>query len=551
MKLFSQIVAAAAFACGVIPSQAMANQSPVDQADPSVVEDELRDEKRERPDGRPLQAPKPRPARSSPNTPILVGAVRVEGAQALPQAAFAPVIESYAGRTLSPGELQALASDIANVARRAGFGLATAWIPQQRVEHGVLKVLVDEGRIDAVEVTGSGRDAAERYVRRLGAPGPVRTAELERQLLLAGDAAGVEMGKARLERRDGRNVLVVAASQDRIQGRAILDNWGSSTSGPIRARLSFDVNGVFGPDDRLSVDGLVTPVQPKEFGLLRAVYGAPIDSSGTEISIGGYVAASEAGGALVRRDIDGRSIEAEAELRHPLLRSRQASVWAALTVRVRDSEQSREDAPIRDDRLATLTGSLYGVRRLPDGRLRGRASLVQGFGGFGATQHGDPLASRPDADGRFTKIELWAEVEHKLGGRFSLFAQAEGQAANGPLLSSEEMGLGGRFFGRAWDYREFSGDRGLAGALELRFDLKPRQGPIKSTQLYVYADAGTVANEGAGTGGGSLASSGVGIRFRLPKGLRAGLEVGVPLTHGADPTKDDEPRFSFTIDKRF
>ena len=53
--------------------------------------------------------------------------------------------------TKSPSDMRALASDVANVARGAGYGLATAWIPPQRVSNGVLRVVIDEGRIDAIE----------------------------------------------------------------------------------------------------------------------------------------------------------------------------------------------------------------------------------------------------------------------------------------------------------------------------------------------------------------------------------------------------------------
>jgi hemolysin activation/secretion protein len=539
--------------CAAAPAHA--NQTPVDQADPSVVEDELREAERipAPASARPvLQAPRVQEGRSAIAEPVLAGAVLVEGAEALSQAAFAPVVERYAGRTLAPEELRALASDIAAVARDAGYRLATAWIPEQRIDLGVLRVRLDEGRIDAVEVTGSGRAAAEPRLRALVGGGPVRTAELERRLLLAGDLPGVRLGKARLERRGGRNILVVAATRDRVEGRASLDNWGSATAGPVRARISMDVNGVVTGDDRLSVDGVVTPLEPSEFALLRLGYASAIGANGTELSLGGYYARSHAGGPLSARDIEGRSAEIGFELRHPLLRSRRSSVWAALGAHLRTSSQTREDARVRDDSLTTLAASLYAFHQLPGGRLRGRIAVTRGLALFGATHGGDPLASRFDADGVFTKLELWGEYEQRLGAGLSLLLAAEAQASDGPLLSSEEMGLGGRFFGRAWDYREFAGDSGIAGAAELRYDLKRPGGTIlNAVQLYGYADAGTVSNEGTGTGGGSLASSGGGVRLWLDGSVKAGVEVGVPLTDGADPTKSDKPRVSFTIDKRF
>jgi hemolysin activation/secretion protein len=178
-------------------------------------------------------------------------------------------------------------------------------------------------------------------------------------------------------------------------------------------------------------------------------------------------------------------------------------------------------------------------------------SFVQGLDALGATHEGDPLASRIDASARFSKVEFWGEYEHGFGRGFSVVAQMEAQAANRPLLSSEEMGLGGRYFGRAWDYREFSGDKGIAGALELRFDLKNLPSPATSGQLYTYVDGGSVGNYEGGFGGGSLASAGAGIRLWLNGSIEAALEAGFPLSDGSDPAADRDPRLSFTLGTRF
>jgi Ca2+-binding RTX toxin-like protein len=56
---------------------------------------------------------------------------------------------------------------------------------------------------------------------------------------------------------------------------------------------------------------------------------------------------------------------------------------------------------------------------------------------------------------------------------------------------SEEMGLGGRYMLRGYDYRERSGDNGIAGSAEIRFDLADQPKPIKAVQLYLFADGGT------------------------------------------------------------
>ncbi|MEA3013131.1 MAG: hypothetical protein QOD42_1676 [Sphingomonadales bacterium] len=543
-------LAAASFLA--VPAPAAA-QTPVDQADPAVVEEQLQANERQPQSAHDTVLPAV-PARRdavAPSEIVVAGAIRIDGATELPPAAFARAIEPYLGRPLGPDDLRALTRDVAAVARAAGFGLATAWIPSQSLVAGVLRVVVDEGRIDAVEVEGSGREAVERRLAPLATGRPLRTAELERQLLLAGDLAGISLGRPRIVRRHGRNILKVRAVLDRVQGRATIDNSGSATIGPVRARLSVDVNSLVVPGDRLSVGGVVTPIQPREFQLAQASYTMPIGRNGTEASVRGYVGHTDPGASLRDEDVAGVSAEAEASISHPLLRSRAASLWASAAMIVRDSRLDRRGARVRDDRIVTATATLSGNARFGGGRLRVRLSYVQGFDWLSATARGDPLASRPDGGGPFSKVEFWAQYERPLGRGFSLDLRGQGQIASRPLLASEEIGLGGRQFLRGFDYWELSGDEGAAAAAEVRYDLAsglPR--PLRRLQLYLYADAGRVTNLRGGFGGGSLASAGGGVRAWLVDGFEAGLELGLPLTDGLFDD-DPDPRFSFTLGSRF
>lgn len=534
------------------PAAALAQTDPDDRADSAIAsEDERRPE--------PVQVSRPAPPAmqaevedgSAPaGAAFVAGAIRVDGAVALPPSAFAAAIEPYLGRPLSSADLRALARDIGDAARHAGYGLASAWIPPQTVNGGVLRVRLEEGRIDAVEATGPAGPSVERLLRRLTGGAPVATAALERQLLLAGDLAGVSVGHARLDRSSGRNVLKVETGFERARVRASMDNWGTDAIGPVRARFFADFNGTFMTGDRASFGATVTPLQPREFQLVQAAYSVPIGTAGTEATVRVYLSQSQAGASLRSRDLDGDSVELEAGLSHPLVRSRAESLWAHLFLSVRDSELTRADLTVRDDRITSVSASLYGIARMAGGFGRARVALLQGLDLFDATERGDPLASRVDAGGAFTKLALWAEYVRALGRGFSVELSGEGQIASRPLLASEEMGLGGRTFLRGYDYREFSGDRGVAGGAELRYDFARTPEPLQRVQLYAYADAGTVENLRGGFGGGSLASAGGGLRVFLDPGLDLGLELGVPLADGFSGHKPD-PRLSFTLGARF
>jgi hemolysin activation/secretion protein len=528
-----------------------AAQSIADRGDASLIREQAGREPaplREIASVRPLD-PTPRALAANVDG-ITVGAVHVEGAMAVPASAFAAAIQPYLGRELGEGELRTLASDVAAVARQRGYGLASARVPRQRLTNGVLRVQLDEGMIDAVEVTGDGAGAVQPLLNRLISGRPVKTAELERQLLLAGDAAGVSTQGARIEERLGQRVLLLQALRRRTEGRVSTDNWGSRVVGPVVGTVSFDVNGVTGFRDRLSLSASLTAQAP-EYQFASATYTLPIASRGTEVAVSGYYGHLRPGADLRESDLEGDSAELRLGLTHPLLRSRSTSLWASFDAVLRNSDVDRSGLPDRRDRIRAASLGVGGLAAVGGGRLRARITLVQGLPVLGATEEGTALASRADGSAIFTKIEAYAYFQRALGRRFSLAAAMTGQLSARPLLSSMEMGLGGRSFLRAFDYREVSGDSGAAAYVESRFDLgKLFGGIVGKTQIYAYADGGRVRNLRAGRGGGALASAGGGVRLSLFSGTDASFEVGVPLTD-SPYNRSPKPRFSFAFSRAF
>jgi hemolysin activation/secretion protein len=538
----------------VLPSVAQAAgavDAPGDRQDPSLAREQLQ---RESP--RDLKAPAApaipsgQPSAPALAEPITPGAIQIVGVTVVPQSAFAPVIQPYLGRMLSTRDLAGLAGEVAGILRKAGYGLATAVVPPQRIDTGVLRILVDEGRIDLVDAGGDA--AVERVLGVLANGKPVRTAMLERQLLLAEDLAGATLDKPQIVRRGGKQVLVVKVFRTRLSGRAGADNWGSDSVGPVRATFNIDFNAPLAANDRLSIGAAVTPAQPGEFQYVEATYARPVGSTGTEAAASGYYAhtRTRADGATGGPVYDGNSSQAEARLTHALARSRMFSAWATADMALMDSRLDLGGRPVRSDRIARASALFTFLARGKASWIRGRLGFVQGLDLLGATEPGDPLASRGDASGRFRKLEFYSAYGTDLAPRVGLVLAVQGQFASRPLLVSEEIGLGGQGFLRAFDYRELSGDEGAAASAELRYDLPRLPGPLQRGQLYAYADAGRVSNLSNGFGGGKLASAGGGFRLWLPKGFEANVELGLPLTHSPFHS-DPAPRSSFTLSKSF
>src|SRR5687767_6898560 len=89
-------------------------QPAADRADPSIAGARSGDEALPQVPRAPLRIAPHRPAEADQAgaETVLVGAVRVDGAVALPPAVFAPAIEPFLGRPLSPTDLRGLATEV-------------------------------------------------------------------------------------------------------------------------------------------------------------------------------------------------------------------------------------------------------------------------------------------------------------------------------------------------------------------------------------------------------------------------------------------------------
>jgi len=546
MRSFQCLSGLAAALAAANPAAA---QTVLDRVDPTRIEERKDDEVPAIPDD--LEAVLVEPTNASASGPgVVVGAIDLVGLREMPRSAFAHIIERYVGRTLSGAELAELADLLASKARET-YPLASATIERQTLRGGVLRVRIDEGRVDEIVLDGPANRAVLAAVQPLATGEPVTRADLERRLLLAGDVDGVSLGKARIERRDDRNVLVIPLAYSRFAAQITLDNDSTRPLGPLEVIASGRANGLLDHDDSLQALLLNSVPSLSELNFVRLRYANRIDASGTRVILTASHSDTNPGSYLSALEIDGHSWLAAAGLEFPILRSRRTSLWIDAALDYRELTQFRAGSLARGDHLTTARLSLSGATSLAGGNLRANAALSQGLDALNATRSGDPLSSRQDADGTFTKIVLSAQWSGKLVGALGLRAAVRTQLASQPLLVAEEVGIGGAQFGRGYDYSERTGDEGTMGYVELNLARKRKLGPVNGFDFYAFADGAEVKNLAGGFGGGTLFSSGGGMRIDVDRRTDAGFEVAVPLSGDRYDTDSTAPRIRFSVTRYF
>lgn len=462
-----------------------------------------------------------------------LGAVAIEGTTVFTPSALSVYFEPYLATEVDEKTLAVIATAITDHYRRAGFLLAYATVPPQDVNAGIVRIVVVEGRIDQVRIEGGGANsqAIEAIARPLLTRGPLRTATLERTIGLIRDVKGMTVTDVSLARSPDDPVLhslKISVRNDRVRSLAYVDNRGTDPAGRMRFYSSTSVASLVRVGDQLRVDLFAIPGRKYHYAYGQVAASVPVGGNGLKIGVS--ASAGDNRQRLSGDRIDGKSTNLVALLSYPIIRSRSLTLVGKASINDwRNVGDANRDRNQRDRlRVARVGLDIFNEEST---RLTGEVVISQGLEFGGMTRIGDPLASRPDASGRFTKLAFTIQVARPLSARATLQAIVTGQYSSRPLLSVEEFALGGNRVGRAFDFNEVTGDRGIAAGLELAYRPEDLEKFVNRPELFGFIDGGSAWQAGSDSGlpkRRSLASVGVGGRFSLA-GLSFSTEVGIPL----------------------
>jgi hemolysin activation/secretion protein len=489
-------------------------------------------------------------------TPLFVlRHISVVGATAISPGHLATACQSYIGRKVSQADLVEIAAAISDIYRNAGFHLSRAIVPPQDIDNGTIRIQVIEGNITAVDLKGEG--AEDFGVRQMLAPlldeHPSRLSTLERKLLLTNTRPGMRVEDTALEEigtTSGHFRLTVLVKAWHVYASLGIDNLGSSSVGPWQTYATVAYNSLSRPGDMLAVNLSTTPNDPRELAFTRLSYDLPIGNDGVRVGASAYY--SDVWPGDYRHAFADTTTTEGLQLRASIvpLQSQRASLTVTTALDLTNASESDIFGQIYNDRVRTF--SLTADSRLQD-KFGGNNYLTvtwrEGLNVLGASPAGDDFISHLGASPSFSVISAWFTRYQTLTDAWSLKIAGAGQMASRPLYLSQQFYLGGAAFGRGYGAAETSGDNGMAGTLERRFDQKLNSKYMSGYQLYSFVDSGVAWNSGFSYSDGiSLVSVGGGVRFFLANNTQADLSVAAPLSYHVpdNPGHDVRALFSLT-----
>lgn len=532
--------------CGVITSQSglAAELDTIPAVDPGQIQRTIAKEAAEKFPKPVLAAPAlPEPKQAAkvkeqPGIDFHLTKIVIQGAAVYKANDLLPLYQAYLGKDINLAQLQKIVDAITAKYRNDGYILSRAFIPPQRIKGGEVTIRVVEGYVDQATVQGEAGKASsliQSYTDQIIQVRPLQITTLERYALLTNDIPGIK-AKSLLRPSPitpGASDLTMEITEySPYNVFASFDNRGTPFVGPNQFFAGGYLNSMARPGDRIGLT-MARTSQAQELQFYQLSYLTPIQTNGATIEISAQNSNNAPGYLLQRLDIQGRSQEISVKFNYPFLRSRKHNLSFATAFTQRNTFTDALQRKLYRDRIRSIQ---FDVNYNGYDNWKGANNLgftvEQGLNILGASSAGQTDITRPKAIPNYTKFNLTLGRVQYLPRNFSTFVSATGQYSLNPLYASEQFGFGGSQFGRAYDPYEISGDQGLAGKVELRYDQVFNQRFLQAIQYYAYYDIGAVWNIDTASQAARLsaAASGLGARFALNKQTQASLEIAKPLT---------------------
>jgi hemolysin activation/secretion protein len=382
-----------------------------------------------------------------------------------------------------------------------GYGTVFVDIPPQKVEGGVVRLRVTEGRVEKEQISGARYFPERDVIAALpaGTPGQVLQLSKLQDELQAVNAATPDRSVVPVLKAGSAPGTVDLSLQVHdtlpLHGSLEINNQASLDTRSLRSIASVSYGDMFGRLDSLSLQYQTTPQQLDQVRVFAANYVFhPLDSglqpSFEYINSNSNVAAVGTLGVLGIGEIEGL------RLGYPFVTdttSNQSVTFGAdykhFRNTINQSATTSEDTPIS---YLNLSFAYAGLWRSD---WRTTAFSLTANAGPRHVVNNEASFANNRAEGRANYFYLRGDLdfEFKLPAGFRLKLRAAGQAAAEPIITNEDFSIAGIDGVRGYLESEVLGDRGIKETFQVT---SPgwRTHERVIGDVYVFADAGRTWN---------------------------------------------------------
>lgn len=496
----------------------------------------------------------------------------VEGNTTLPSVTIERAVMPFLGPQGSMARVEQARAALERAYQSAGFLSVFVDIPEQRVDAGVVQLRVVEGRVERLAVTGAryyDQGVIRRQVPELAAGNVPNFNRVQAQLA----AVSREERQVQPVLRPGALPGTVEAElqvQDKLPlaAQVALNNQHAADTDPWRLNATLRYGNLWQRDHALALTLVTAPREPDQSTVLVANYTWPLATNWTGVV---YAVVSDSLVEPVGASVVGQGFTLG-------LRAVRAFGFGSSSHTMSlgaDFKDLKERLSFGDDSLSTplryLPFQLAYTGTWPEGRTLSTLNLqwttafrtllqrdVECPGSIGPV---DQFAcKRAGGDGGFTHLR--ADLRHQRPMPFEwpgqLSLRLQGQLGSQPLVSAEQLAVGGADTVRGYLEAEASGDRGLQGSVEWRSPgLLTRETAqrfwLEDLSVLAFLDVARVWVLQPSVGQASRVSlygGGLGLRLRAAPGLSAEADLAFPGKRTVN-TPDHDPRLHLALRAQF
>ncbi|MEG4056216.1 MULTISPECIES: ShlB/FhaC/HecB family hemolysin secretion/activation protein [unclassified Microcoleus] len=492
----------------------------------------------------PLQPTQPTPVESEirPGIPgtIKVAGFEFEGNTAFSDRELAEVTQQFAGREITFAELIAAEAAVTQKYVAAGYINSGAVILANQTfprDGGVVKIRIVEGGLDEIVITGN-RRLNSNYVRSRLERATRRPLNRDRLLealqllqldpLIGNISAELQAGS----RPENSRLEVRVKEADSFNGEVFADNNRSPSVGSFRRGVRINQANLLGLGDGLEVSYANTDGS-NEF---NGSYTVPVNARNGTIGF----AASAASTNIIEEpfdaaEIEGKSRTYELTYRQPIVEKPDRTLALGLSFSRQESdtfllgERFALSAGANDrgeTRVSAVRFFQEYVQRSSNQVFAARSQFSLGTNLFGAT------ANDSGPDSRFLAWRGQAQYVRLLAPETLLIVRSDIQLADRPLLSLEQIGIGGVQSVRGYRQDLLLTDSGAIASAEVRIPVwrvPEVQGLLQVAPFIDFGVGWNQSEEKPNPDSDKLLGAGLGLVWQMGDRLNVRLDYGIPL----------------------
>lgn len=461
----------------------------------------------------------------------------VEGSNPLSERTTRNVLAPYVREQATLDTLRAALKALEDEMRSRGFAFYRVTLPPQDAQ-GSIRLKILSFPIENIDTRGNDHFSRENVLRAL----PVIKAGESPNMIGLARALGFA------NEHPSRNLNVLMRQSDvgdaleaQVQVRderpwrlfAGANNSGTSSTGRTRVFAGLQHSNLYQRDHTATLSYTTSAEKPSSVQQFGVYYRIPVYSHATVYSL--YAVKSDVDSGTVAEffEVSGRGQFYGVSATHTFLPAGAYTHKAGLTY---EDRQFHNDVTFNGSQIAADVRSRPVTLRY-DGRFENRqrkfdfgVEYIRNIPGGADNTDAAYSANRAGSDPQWEAIRTSTGASFAVA-RWRLDIRARGQYSREPLVSAEQIGVGGAQSVRGYEERETAGDKGWYGSVEF---VTPEI--FNGLRLLAFADGGKaepVQSVAGVSDPAGISSAGIGLRWQIKRSATLSLDAANALDSAA------------------